>query len=236
MVKMEWFEELDFDENPFDTNPKKYPEKLVGLTEIFEDLIYRIESGAMVFLEGKEGFGKTSLLWNAIKKKRGKGKIIYVDCDMLDEDLNIEKLMINRHGLSGKLFKTKPKGMILLLDNVTALSKLNSERVKYFFDQGYLRSIVFTGKSFGKVNFSKSLKQRIGSRVLNIKSVDKYQAIAIVRNRIQDLNMISDDLIEEVFQKSGENPKRLLENCEKLFGHVIESNEDKILHNLKIAI
>ena len=40
--------------------------------------------------------------------------------------------------------------------------------------------------------------------------------------------MISDDLIEEVFQKSGENPKRLLENCEKLFGHVIESNEDKI--------
>ncbi|MBS1266787.1 MAG: hypothetical protein MAG795_00756 [Candidatus Woesearchaeota archaeon] len=225
---MEWFEELDFDENPFDTNPKRHPEKLVGLTEISSELMYRLESGAMVFLQGKKGFGKTSLLWNVIRNKRWRGKIIYVDCKSLSEDLNIEKLLINKQGLKGILFKVKPKDMVLLLDNVGKLSKINTERVKYFFDQGYLRSVVFTGEDFKKADFSKSLKQRIGSRILEIEPVDKYQAIAIIRNRIHDLNMISDDLIEEVFKKSDKNPKKLLENCEQLFSSVIESNEDKI--------
>ena len=226
--KMEWFEELDFDENPLDTNPKKFADKLVGLNEELEELLYRAAASSMVFLEGKNGFGKTSLLWNLIKKYKGRGKIIYVDCEKLDKELNIEQLLVRKHGLSGRLFKKMPRNMILLLDNVKELSPTNTERVKFFFDQGYLRSVVFTGTDYSKLKFSESLKQRIGNRIIRLKELDNYQAVAIVRNRIEDIEMISDELIQEIFKISKKNPLKLLQNCETVFAHAVESNEDKI--------
>lgn len=225
---MEWYEELDFDENPFDTDPRRFHDKLVGLNEVLDDIFYRISAGSMVFIEGKKGYGKTSLFWNVIKKYKGQGRIIYVDCERIDRDLNIENLLINKQGIFGKLFKTKPRNMILLLDNISELSKKNSERVKYFFDQGYIHTVLFTGESFAKANFSASLLDRIGSRVIKLKELDKYQAIALIRNRVPETEIISDDIIETIFKLSGKTPLTLLENCEKLFSHVIESNEDKI--------
>jgi predicted AAA+ superfamily ATPase len=226
--KMEWYEELDFDENPFDTNPKRFADRLVGVNEVLDELFYRIHAGSMVFIEAKKGYGKTALLWNVIKKFKGKGKIIYVDCQAIEEELNIEDLLIKKYGPIKRLLKKKPTNMILLLDNVTHLSETNSERVKYYFDQGYIKSVVFTGISFSSVKFSPSLIQRIGTRKLKLVELDSYQAIALVRNRIEDLEMISDELIEEIFELSKKNPKLLLENCEKIFSSAIESNDDKI--------
>lgn len=228
--KMDWYEELDFDENPVDTNPKKYADKLVGMEELLEDLFYRVAAGSMVFIEGKLGTGKSSLLWNMIKKY--KGKVIYFDCEQLDRELNIEKLMISKHGLTGRLFKKKPKNMILLLDNVNELSKRNSERVKYFFDQGYILTVVFAGESYQKANFSQSLKERIGSRILNTIELEPYQAVTLVRNRIGNLDMISDELIEQLFKTSNKNPLKLLQNMDKVFAYAVENNEKTITSNL----
>lgn len=225
--KMEWYEELDFDENPFDTNPKKFADKLVGTEELLENVFYRVAAGSMVFIEGKLGTGKSSILWNTIKKYRGRGKVIYFNCEQIDRELNIEKLMINR-GIMGRLFKKKPRDMILLLDNVSELSKRNSERVKYFFDQGYILSAVFTGTSYPKVNFSQSLRERIGSRILKTPELEPYQAVTLVRNRISNLETISDELIEEVFKASNKNPLKMLQNLDSIFSYAVENNEKTI--------
>lgn len=226
---MEWYEELDFDENPFSTNPKKFANQLVGMETILEDVFYRVAAGSMVFIEGKKGSGKSSILWNVIKKYRGKGKIIYFDCAQIEKELNIERLLINKHGfIRGRILNKKPRGMILLLDNIEELSKRNSERVKYFFDQGYLLSVVFVGASYDKTKFSKSLKERIGSRVIRTMVLEFYQAVSLVRNRIGDLDIISDELIEDIFKSSGKDLFKFLQNLDSIFSFAVENNEEKI--------
>ncbi len=57
-----WFNDLGFIENPFDDNANH---KLVGYEDIIEDVLYNINAGNMVFIEGKEGTGKTSILKKA---------------------------------------------------------------------------------------------------------------------------------------------------------------------------
>ena len=226
---MEWYEELDFDENPFSTNPKKFANNLVGMETILEDVFYRVAAGSMAFIEGKKGTGKSSILWNIIKKYRGRGKIIYFDCAQLDRELNIEKLMVNKHGfVRGRILKKKPKGMILLLDNVDELSEKNSERVKYFFDQGYILSVIFAGDSYDKAKFSKSLRERIGKRIIRTKLLEPYQAISLVRRRISELDIISDEIIESIFKSSGKDPLKFLQNLDSIFSFAVENNEEKI--------
>ncbi len=225
---MEWFEELDFDENPFDTNPTRFSTKMVGVEEVMDELLYRVSSGAMVFIEAKEGHGKTSLLWNIIRKHRGKGRVIYVDCEKLEKDLNIEELLTKRFGLAGRLFKKKPKNMILLLDNISELSRRNMERIKFFFDEGYILSAVFTGTNYEDVKFSKSLRDRIGRRVIKLRELEPYQAVGLVRNRIGNSEMISDELIEALFVRSARNPKIMLENLDALFAKAVDSKKDKL--------
>ncbi len=225
---MEWYEELDFDENPFDTNPIKFSNKLVGMDEIFDELVYRINAGSMVFLQGKKGTGKTALLWRVIKKYRGRGKVIYVDCGALDTELNIEELLVRKYGIMGSLFRVRPKGMILLLDNISELSKRNTERVKFFFDEGYIHSVVFAGPDFGSVKFSKSLKDRIGKRIITLKELEPFQAITAVRGRIGETEIISDELIESVYVKSGKEMPALLRNLEALFSKAVETKKQSI--------
>lgn len=225
----EWYEELDFEENPFSTNPSDFVKNIVGRDEIIDDLIYRVRAGSLVFLEGSEGSGKSALLRVLIRKFRGKGKVIYVNCDKLESDLNIEDLLIQRNGfLKGMLMKQNPKNMILLLDNVPKLSHKNMERIKYFFDENFLKSVIFTGENFKDVDFSKSLIQRIEGRVLIIPPLESYQAVDLVRERIGDLKFISDELIEQIAELSNYNPKQILKALEEVSEYVVSVDEDVI--------
>jgi predicted AAA+ superfamily ATPase len=225
---MEWYEELDFDENPFDTNPTKFSDKMVGVEDVMEDLIYRVNAGSIVFLEGRKGMGKSSILWNVIKRYRGSGRVIYVDCEKLEAKLNIEELIKSKDGFFSRLMGNMPRNMILLLDNVSELSKRNMERIKFFFDEGYIHSAIFTGEAYANVKFSKSLKDRIGRRVITLKDLEPYMAVNLIRNRIGDTEMISDELIEDVYAKSGKSPLTFLENMETLFSQAAEAKKDKI--------
>jgi len=228
VIDMEWYEELDFDENPFDTNPTRFADRLVGMEEVIDELAYRAGAGTMVFIEGKKGFGKTALLWSIIRKYRGRGRVIYVDCGKLEKELNIEKLLVQRNGIGGAIFGKKPRNMILLLDNVSTLSKTNTERIKFFFDEGYLLSVIFTGTDYDSVRFSKSIKDRIGRRIIRLRELEPYQAVSLVRNRIGSTEMITDELVELAFAKAGKSPLVLLEKLDILFRKAIESKKQKL--------
>jgi hypothetical protein len=118
--------------------------------------------------------------------------------------------------------------MILLLDNVSELSKRNMERVKYFFDEGYLHSVVFTGLDYSSAGFSKSLKDRIGKRVLTLRELEPFQAVAAARNRIGDNEIISDELLEAIFARGNRNLVTFMDNLETLFSKAVESKKQKI--------
>ncbi len=223
-----YYEKLDFDEDPFTTNPKKHSDKLVGMDDVLEEAFYRINSGNMLVLQGKEGTGKTSILWNVIKRLGGRGQIIYFDCSDADKDLNITKLLEGRMGLAGILLGKKPKNMILLLDNIESLSKINNERIKYYFDHSFIRSVIFTCDSYSKVKFSDSLKDRIGKRVISTRQITDEEAVKMIRNRIGSSEILTDELILDIFKKSERNPRLLLENCGKIAENIAKNGRDRI--------
>ncbi len=222
----QWYEELDFEKNPFSVNPSYNLKTIVGREKILDEVDYRIKSGSLMFLEGELGLGKTSILRLIIKKYRGKGQIIFVDCEKLGDNLNIEELLVNRNGLiKGKLMKKYPKNMILLIDNVSELSSVNTERIKYFFDEGYLKSVIFTGESYEAVNFSDSLRQRM-AKVEALPSLNSYQVVDMVRKRFGNSKFISDAVIEKVSELSNSNPKQTLVNLDSVCEYVINIDED----------
>lgn len=215
---MEWFEKRGFFENPFSTEPTT---ELIGFNEISEELHYRVASGSMVFLEGKDGSGKTSLLKQLIQRFRGFGKVIYVSLKK-DKGCDIKKIMQKRYGFFGTLFNITSKDMILFLDDVERISKRNANLIKYYFDHGYIMSVVFCSEDYKKARLPKGIKKRIGKRVLKIKRLTNDEALQVFRSRIDD-KLLSDSLVKELYKKSS-STKDFLEKCDKLYDYITTNN------------
>src|SRR3989344_7559993 len=132
-----WYDKLDFETNPFKDNEET---ELIGYEDLIDEMIYMINSSNIIFIEGKEGSGKTAILKKAINKFRGHGKLVFLDGKKINS-LNVETTLIDKYGFFGKLFSQMPKDMIILFDDIENLSQKNCERMKYFYDQNYIRSI-----------------------------------------------------------------------------------------------
>ena len=61
--KMEWYEELDFDENPLEIETR-----YVGNEVLLDEVFYSIISGNILVIEGEKGSGKTRVLKEVIRK------------------------------------------------------------------------------------------------------------------------------------------------------------------------
>lgn len=224
-----WWRKLGFYTNPFTIKPAPFDNKVFGQDQILEDLYYKIPTGTMSFIEGKLGTGKTTMLKNLIDKFRGRGKVIYFSCNRIDTELNIEELLKGRYGFWGKMFGMMPKEMIVLLDEAQQLSSVNTERIKYFFDQGNIKSVVFTGTDYTNTNLHESIKERIGQDGLfKIKELTDDQAVAFVRNRIGNTALVSDEVIKKIWHLSSRNPRRLLQRLDRVFRYAVENMESEI--------
>lgn len=212
---MEWFEELGFDDNPFNIDALKTDFNFIGRDKEAKEILYRIASGSMLLIEGKAGTGKTALLKYAIDNFKGEGKVIYVDGYKLNKRLNVSNLL-----------KKKPKGMILLMDNVQYLSKKNNERIKYFYDQDYIKSVVFTTTDYSLVSFTNAIKDRIGKNTIKLKKLKPSYAIKIAKERLNDKEILSKDVLKELY-KNSDDIKVFLRNCDLLCSRVVKKGKEK---------
>ncbi len=210
---MEWFEELEFESNPFNLNPLKTNFKLAGREKESKEILYRIASGSMLLIEGTIGTGKTTLLKYAIDNFKGKGKVVYVDGNKFNKRLNVSNLL-------------KKKGMILLMDNVQYLSKKNNERIKYYYDEDSIKSVVFTTTDYGLVNFTYAIKDRIGSNIIKLKDLNQSNALETVKERLNDKNILPDDVLKQLYKDSN-NIKEFLKNCDLLCSYVVKKGKEK---------
>lgn len=221
-----WFRKIGFYSNPFSIKPAPFDFKIFGQDELLDEIIYKIPAGTMTFVEGALGTGKSTILKNLIHRFRGKNQVIYFSCNRIDSELNIEQLLIGKYGVMGRLFKVHPKNMIVLLDEAQELSSENTERIKYFFDQGNIKSVVFTGTNYELTKFHESIRERIGEDgVLRIKLLNEDDAVSFIRNRIGDINILTDETIKKFFNQVGRNPRRLLQRCDKACKYVVENGE-----------
>ena len=222
---MEWYEELDYEENPFQNTEDV---ELVGYEEVIDEVLYRLEAGSMVCVEGKSGTGKTAVLKAALNKFRGTGRLIYLNAQGMSNGVNIEKVFKKKAGLIKRMFNKKPKNMVLFLDEVQNLSQKNCERLKYYFDNSFIKSVVFTSSDFSKANFTTSLKDRI-SKTIKLREIAEDEAVDIVNSRLGNDEIMSENVVKEVFSKSNKNMKIFLNNCEKLVVFAFEHNGKQVL-------
>ncbi|MDD5331435.1 MAG: ATP-binding protein [Candidatus Nanoarchaeia archaeon] len=218
-----WYEDLDFDFNPFEDNPEI---RMIGYDEVIDEAIYGVHAGNIIFIEGKEGSGKTAILRRVIDRFKGKGKVVYIKCSEI-KDLNVEEVLTHKYGFIKRLFSKTPKDMILLFDDIEELSRKNTERIKYFYDQNYIRSIIFTGVNYKRLNFSDSLKDRI-SKILTVPELDEDDAVEIVEERLNGKDLISEAIIKNAFKKSDKNVKNFLKTCEDLVKFSLEQKSEKV--------
>ncbi|MBS3108666.1 ATP-binding protein [Candidatus Woesearchaeota archaeon] len=218
-----WYNDLGFMENPFDDNANK---KLVGYENILDEVIYNIKAGNIIFIEGKNGFGKTAILKRAIEEFRGFRKVAYVDCSKV-KDINVEDVLMGKYNFIERLFKKTPRDMIVLVDDVNELDKKNTERLKFYYDQNYIKSVIFTGDNYNKLNFSESLKDRI-KNVITLPELKDFEAVDMLNSRLDGKKLIQDDIAKEIFERTNNNPREFLRICEELCKSIAETKEETV--------
>ncbi len=229
---MEWYEELDFEQDPFvDTEDTK----LIGYEDIIQEIFYRIAAGDMLFIEGKEGSGKTALLKRVIARFKGRGKIIYLDGKKLDKNVNLAETLKKSVGFWKRIMGKEPSNMILLMDDVEELTKKNSERIKYYYDQNYIRAVIFTGTNYKQAGFSDSLKERI-SKVIKIKDISEDEAIEIVKTRLNNNPAMPETIIKELYKRANKNMKTLMIYCSKVLDYTIREKKEKVVTKEHISM
>jgi len=220
---MKWYEDQGYIENPFDTHKGAFIEQSVNLNGPTEELVYNIEAGNIVLVDGPKGTGKTTLLFSAIDKFKGERKVIYFDCG--SDDANIKKLMQNKYGIIGRLLNLTPKGMVLMLDNFKNMSKKDIELAKYYFDNNYLRSIVFAGNG---TKLPENIRDRIGSRIIKLKLLTAQDAVELVKNRLGSFEFLPEKIIKKIFKKSKKDTTTFFKNCSKACQKATEEGDDVV--------
>ncbi|MGM5480607.1 MAG: AAA family ATPase [Nanobdellota archaeon] len=220
-----WYETLGYYHNPFLQQTMKEQYSYQGNEQLFNDIVYYIQSGNILFVKGTTGSGKTRLLKEITRVKPFKGKLIYVPAKTLSKTFDIEQILRKKNGLKGKIAGTKPKGNILLLDDAQELSKVNTQRLKYYFDQGYLKSIVFTGTDLK--GFTKSMINRIGKRVFSIPTLKQEQIIDTVFERLDENKededaIITPTVVKQACEKANNNIKTVFELLDNAFNTMIK--------------
>ncbi|MFT4311942.1 MAG: AAA family ATPase [Candidatus Woesearchaeota archaeon] len=224
-----WYKRFGYQQNPFELDPFKTEYTVVNHNEIIDNVLYLVESGNIIVIEGGSGSGKTTFLRRIVDNFRGEGKVIYIDGNIIGKEPDIERILDRRGKRLLNIFDDKPKGLIILLDNVEALSKKNCEKIKYYFDQNHIKSVVFTTQNYQQLDISKSLKDRIVHNIISVPKLNKYEALRIIRERFSDHFFLSDEVIIRLFNQSKHNIKKTLQMCNDLCSFVVQEGRGEAL-------
>ncbi len=220
-----WYKEIGFYNNPFSIKPSAYTDDLFGIdtTKVLED----ISAGSILFIEGEFGKGKTSILKKIINLFGGKKKVVYYSCNRADNSIHVESLLKGGRTFLQKLFGITPDEMIFLLDEVTELSEEDSEALLNEY-QKHIKSIVMVGPSYKKAKIANGLKEQIKDKVVKLGDLKEEDAVELIRKRIGETELLSNDLIKLIFKKSKKNPRLLLKNCEEVCRYAVSHGYDKV--------
>ncbi len=212
---MVWYTELGLKKNPLLLNPLEDSFHIEGRSDELQELLYRIESGSMLLIEGKQGCGKTTLLKAAIEEYRGRGRVAYIDAQQV-EDLNITEIISDR-----------PQNMILLLDNVNFLSKKNNERIRYYYDEDMIQAVVFTTSNKDQIQFSQALQTRLSNNIVQLEDLSLKDSVTIVYDllRVVDLQ-ITHSQVKYICTQL-QTIKHILMCCDVLCEQLVENEKEK---------
>lgn len=234
MKKLTWYHKLGFSSNPFSIKPAAFHNELLGYEAKVEDIIDQISDSNIIFIFGKYGTGKTSVLKRVIDEFRARKrgfftgkKVIYYSCNQSDESIDFDKLLVGAGGFLSRLFAIRKKNMIILIDEAQNLNKKDVRGVKEYHEKGFFKSVVFVSSEEGSLKLSNELKKLIGKNKYLFGNLNQEEAVDLVRGRIGDLHFISDDIIVMILRRN-RNPRAFLKNCEDVCRHAFEQDADVV--------
>jgi len=190
----------------------KKKDVLIGVDDILKDLIYHIEAGNIVVLEGKSGSGKSRILKEIMSRLGHKYKMIYVN-EKNFENLRIDKIVRKSLGIIGQIFRLLPRNAILLLDGIENISKKNCEKIKYYYDKDCLKSIIFATEDFEKLNLTESLRHRIRKKFV-LEKLNEDDAIKLVKIKIGEI--LPENILKRILSFSKTNGE-FLKICKNIY-------------------
>lgn len=221
-----WYRELGYYTNPFSIKPAAFSDAVHGYEELVNEIVTNIHASGLIFIEGEYGEGKTTILKRLINEFGGHGKVIYFSCNRVEQRLNVKKLLNDRYGFLGGLFDLQPKNMILLLDEAQVLDDKDYEKLMRYYESGNFLSVVFVGKQYDPTSLPERLRRLI--KVVRLEKLSNSEAVKLVRKRTGAFQLLDDEAIADIFEKSNRNPRQLLKNCEELCKLAYERGDKKV--------
>ncbi|MBN1175903.1 hypothetical protein JXA48_04635 [Candidatus Woesearchaeota archaeon] len=224
-----WYEKLGYAYNPFTIKPGFFDDEVVGYDKEVDKLVDSLTEDEMYFLEGDFGLGKTTILRYLINEFSGRKKVIYISRNRNDRAFNYSSLLKGASTGLKKVFGVKAKNVLLIVDETAKINAEDCRQIEYYFDEGYIGSVLFIDKSLEESRISANLKERIGKNIIQLKPLDVKSAVELARSRLDGNDeFITDDLIKSVYEKSFKNTRRFLENMEDVFRHAVENERDSV--------
>ncbi|MFH0875822.1 MAG: AAA family ATPase [archaeon] len=221
-----WYTKLGFYSNPFSIKPAAFHDELVAY-----DLNYiyiKIDNGEMLFIDGTFGTGKTTILKNIINRYKGNRKVIYYNFNKAEKELNLTKLLDGAGSIINRVIGVKPQNVILLLDEVTSISKSDGNSILRFYESGNIKSVILVNHDYYSVKLPAEIESQLEGNVIRTAQLSLGEAVTLIRKRIGDIHLLSDAMIKKIFELSTKNPRKLLENCEDICKCAVEAGSSTV--------
>lgn len=219
-----WFRKLGFSRNPFTIKPAAFSYELFGAD--ITSVISGIEEGRMLFVEAPLGYGKTTLLKGIIHSFGGRKKVIYAHV-LPSEKLDVKGLL-KHSSVANLVTGSLSRGMILVVDEAQNILAESSSEILEFYKSGNIRAVVFFGTNYSQDSFGKELGTVLNGNVVRLSKPTPEQAISMVRSRIGNLSVISNDDILSAYKNAQGSPRRLLQLCEDVCRAAIEGRQSPL--------
>lgn len=219
-----WYEQLGFKDNPLDMRPNPL---LIGLERQEEQLINHILKGEICFLNGLTGSGKSSLLMR-VQQNLKNHSFLYLDAQELPDEFDLEESLKDMRTVVDKIrlkeWPSKPPVVIIDEFQATDKSVILDARAKWENpDNKRIKSIVIAQISKQLKNVTPAFKERLGSRIITLPTLDDDEMREIIKLRLQSrrgmnyYNKLHNEAINLLVACADGNPRRLLEYTDMLF-------------------
>lgn len=219
------YKKIGLNKRSFSADAKRTNDELIKYFEEAENLLYWTESESMVLIEGPQKSGKTRLAFEVVENHKGEGKVIYLDQNTYNREIDISYLLMANQGFFRKFLNKKPKDMILILDNVINMDNDFFKRIQYYYDQGYLKSVIFIKKAGVELKLPKSILSRIGHKKVKLEALKKDECLEIAHERLR--NFMDYKHLEKVWAYS-KNLETLLKNAQLVADEFIIKDRKKL--------